>query len=186
MLKGFRTKELVFIALMAALAFIIALVLGVGINAITATPMLGGLVINLFFAFLLVLFALIIRKFGAIILLTLIYSLLSVPTINLGPPGFYKILIAVFIGLFMEIVLLVGQRKKIAYYMAVSFGFVLAIPLMIWIMNFLGLPGVDKLAPIMSIVMIIYFIEGIIGSWLAFIAYDKKLKNSALVKRLTS
>jgi hypothetical protein len=183
MLKRFKTKELVFLALMAALMFVIAVVLGLFLTSITGVPLLGGIIVNWFLAFSLVLIALTIRKFGSLSLSIMIYSLLSVPTINFGPPGIYKVIVGVAMGLIMDSFLYLGKYKKIIYYVGAGFSYLIVPLIMLFAMQLLGMPQASNLLPLIIPMMAIGLVEGLIGCWLAFKVYDKKLKNSKLLKQ---
>lgn len=184
MLKRFSARELVLIAITSAFLFVISISIGSGIVAVTGTPMAGGLITVFIMVYIFVLTALIIRKFGIVTLVTLIYTLLSIPTINMGPPGFYKVLIGLANGLIMDIILYTGRYKKFAYYLAMVAGMILSIPLMLFAMKLLGLPGYEKLLSMLFIAMLVYAIEAAIGVWLGILTYEKKLKKSKLVKSL--
>ena len=185
MLKHFTTKEIIFIALAGALGFVVAFALGSGLLAVTGTPMVGGIIVSLFVAFIWVCAALIVRKFGVLTLITLIHMLLSTPTINFGPPGAYKIVIGVTLGLLMDIILYSTNYKKFAYYFSAALGFLLVIPYMIWFLKLLKMPAVEKLAPLMYPLMGIYLVEALIGTWLAFKFYERKLKYMSVVRQIT-
>ena len=185
-MKRFTTKELVFIALMGALMFTIAFSLGAGLIAATGTPLVGGLIVNLFVAFILVLTGLTVRKFGTFTLILLIHTVLSTPTINFGPPGVYKIIIGVSLGLLVDIILLASKYKKWAYYFSAVFAFILVGPYLLWFLILLGLPGVETLSKVIYIIVAVYAVEALIGTWLAIKVYDKKLKDTRIFRQIRS
>lgn len=184
MLKHFTTKELIFTALIGALGFVVAFGLGAGLLAVTGTPMLGGIIVNLFVSFIWVCAVLVVRKFGVLTLILLIHSLLSMPTINFGPPGAYKIIIGVTLGLLMDIILYSTRYKKASYYFSAALGFLLAVPYMILFLKILKMPALEKLSPLMYPLMGIYLVEALIGTYLAFKFYDKKLKYLRIIQQI--
>ena len=184
MLKKFDTKELVFIALIGALVFAQAFILGVVLIAATGTSMTGGLITAFTTAFILVLAALTIQKFGTITIIVLIHTVLSSPTINLGPPGVYKIGLGIILGLVVDSVLYFGKYKRFAYYISFAFGYAALVPAMFYFLTLLGMPAADKLAPFILPMMGIYVVESLLATWLARVIYFKKLKNKRIIKQI--
>ena len=85
----FKTKELIFIALMAALLFVLNFTIGAGIIAATGIPASSALIDGITNLAVVTFVALVLRKFGAIALLYLVYAIIALPThMAGGPPGF--------------------------------------------------------------------------------------------------
>lgn len=171
-------------ALVAAFAFIIMFSLAGAINIITGTPLIGGLALNIVFSFIMATALLIIRKPGTASLLVLIYSALSVPTANFGPPGIYKIIMGLIMGIIVDIVLYYGKYKKLAYYFGIGLVFFLAGPLLYIALILLKMPAANKIAGLMIPLMIIYLVEALIGTFLAFKVYNK-IKDKSLIRQLS-
>lgn len=186
MLKGFTARELVFIALMSAFMFVGDFLLAIGIVAATGIPLSGGIISCVFIAFIYILILLVVKKFGTATLVALIYTTLASPTSSFGSPGAYKILVGLVLGLLVDLVLYAGRYKKWVYYLAVFFGFLVVAPVMWGLLILLNLPGAEELGKMVVILMFIQGVEGVIGCWLARLVYNKKLKNSRIIKQIQS
>ncbi len=184
MFKKFSSKDLIVIALTAALIFSVNLLVGVGLIAATGTSLAGGLVTVVITVFIIAVPALIIRKFGFITLVLVIHGALSTPTINVGPPGAYKILVLLVLGLIMDFILVIGKYKTWSWYVGAGIGTAALVPFMLWMMTLLGLPSADRLAGFLFPFMGIYLVEALLGMWLARLTYNKKFKNSRLARML--
>lgn len=184
MLEKFKTKELVVCALFGASMFIIAFVLGQALVAITGIPMIGGIMHALIEALLLVIGVSIIRKFGSATLIFLIAGILSTPTASAGPPGLYKIIFVLAIGVLFDIIITLIGRKKIGYIIAAAVSFSASIPIMYTLLVYLNLPVAEKLQSAMFLFMLVYAALAAIGAYLGLWLYDKKLKNKAFVRQM--
>ena len=180
MLKKFSTKELVLIALFAALMGVI----GNSTSAITSAlgiPFIS--VFNVLFVAVLAGFlALLIKKFGTLTLMYLIIGVLYWPGPALGPPGLYKIAVLFFPGLITDIILTIGNKKRRQVLpIAIAVG-ILLIPLEIYVFaSLLSIPGIEKTLFILDKLAIGGFIFGLIGGWLGTKIY-KRLKNKRIFK----
>ena len=185
MLKGFSTKELIFIALMSAFMFAADFVIAIGIVTATGIPLSGGIisVVVIGFFYSIILFS--VKKFGTATLVALIYTALASPTASFGPPGAYKLIIGLVLGLLVDIVLYFGNYKKFMYYIAIFFGFMIVAPVMLGMIILLGLPGAEELGKMVVILMFVQGIEGVIGMWLGSRLYEKKLKNKRIFKQIS-
>jgi hypothetical protein len=186
MFKHFTTKELIFTALSGAFVFTVAFALGAALLAVTGTPMVGGIIVNLFVSFILVSAALVVRKFGILTAVLFIHTLLSTPTINFGPPGAYKILIGITIGLLIDIIIYFANYKKWAYYFGAGLGFLIAVPYMVLFLKLLDMPALGRLLPLMYPLMGIYLVEALLGTYLAIKFYDKKLKHLRIIQQIAN
>lgn len=183
MFKKFKTKELVFLALFAAFAFLIMFSIGGAINIVTGTPLMGGLVLNIVFSFLIVTALLIVRKFGTATITAVIYSALSVPTVNFGPPGVYKIFIALILGLVLDTILYAGRYKRGSYYISSGLAYLISPPLLYVALVMLRMPAAEKIAGLVIPLMAIYCVEAIIGTFIALKVYNK-IKDKKIIKQV--
>lgn len=185
MLKKFTTRELVFIALMAALVFAINLVIGGAINAATGIPLSSAFFTGLMFGVWVFLVTYIVPKFGTWTVLLLIYSILEIPTSLGGAPGFWpKIPINVITGLFADFVLLWTRYKKggifIAFYVLTTIN-VLAFAYFLWLLK---VPAFDKLLKILPIMIPAYWIVGTIGMFVGLFIWNR-IKDKRVVRQIT-
>lgn len=97
-------------------AFIIAWSLGTVLNITTGIPLIGGLLNGVITAMVLVIGIVSTRYFGSSIVMWLVFSIIATPTTTLGPPGFYKIIIALIAGLIWDSIYYLSKFKKWGLY----------------------------------------------------------------------
>lgn len=185
MLKKFTTNEIVFISILGALVFAIDLIFVVGLEAAIGIPGVGVLIDTLVIVGIATAGGMIVKKFGVYTIWSLIYSVLATPTNIIGPPGAYKIIIGLLLGLFADLILLLFRYKKKGYYFALPIANVLVIPVLLFALITLGLPGVEELKSAIWIFIPVILIEGLIGAWLGIWFYEKKLKNKKIVQQIS-
>ena len=183
MFKKFKTKELVFIALMGALSFILAISLGTLLTVITGIPLMGGMILNWLIAYLFILTALVVKKFGVVTLTLFIYSVLSIPTNNFGPPGIYKLIIGISLGLLLDIILYSGKYKKWTYYFGAALGFLIVMHYLYLLLKLLEITLDHRITPFVIIFMSVYCIQGLLGAWLARLTY-RRIKDKRIIKQI--
>ena len=186
MLEKFTTKDLVVCALFGAALFLLLFILGTALITITGIPASGG-ILNLLIATLITTIGVkIVNKFGTASIMLTLTGILAVPTLTFGPPGIYKIVILFFTGFIFDVILLTLKKSKISYTLA---GLVVGMnaPILIYVCLILfGLPGADKLHPMLVIFSVVYAILGSIGAYLGLWLFDKKLKDKAFIKQMQS
>ena len=185
MLHKFSTKQIIFIALMAALLFALDLALVSGIDAAVGIPGTGVLVDSLLFVCIATIIGLTVKKFGTYTYLAFIYSLLTVPTNLLGPPGIYKLVLGLILGLIADIVVVSFKYNKIGYLLSLAIANTLLIPFMLFALRFLELPGADELAKFVWFFIALVVVESIIGAWIGIRLYDKKISKMNVVRQIS-
>lgn len=164
MLKKFKTKELVFIALMAVLLFVINFILGAWLNALTGIPFMNGVVTGITFGIFMAIMARTLPKFWTFTLFFLIYSLIELPTNLGGAPGFWpKIPINILTGLAADIFLFSFRYKRWSYYPGFIILSTVNLFAFIFFLNLLGMPGVRELLGIVWWLLPLYWILGSMG-----------------------
>jgi len=184
MLKGFKTKELIFLTLMGVLMFLIDFSISSGIDAASGISGIGYIVSGFIFVGLGVFAALVVRRFFSITILGLIYGVLAIPTPIFGPPGFYKIIIGLSVGIIADLIVFLFRYKKLGYYLSFTIGNLLTLPIWIFVLISFGLPGVDAVIKIIWLVIGVYFIQGLFGAWIGFKLYNK-IKNKKIIKQIS-
>ena len=182
----FKTKELVAMALFGAIIFAIAFVLGTAILAVTGIPATGGLANVLVGVLLLVIGVKTINKFGVGTIIMTIEGALSVPTLINGTPGVHKIFLMLLMGLIFDIIVVMFKRTKKGFILGATLGTLVLPWAMYYAMVLMGLPGPEKLQPILIPISLAYAVLGAVGAWMGLILYEKKLKDKAFVKQLQS
>lgn len=185
MLKSFTTKELVFIALLGAFVFVLDFALVVGLEAVMGIPGVGLLIDTIILVAIAIVGAKIVPKFGVFTIWALIYAALAIPTNIIGPPGLYKLVIGLTLGLLADLILFLFRYKKSGYYLCLTISNVLTIPLLYFFLVRLGLPGADELKSAVVYFIPIIIIEGLVGTLLGLKLYDK-IKSKSFVRQLQS
>jgi hypothetical protein len=183
MLKRFKTKELIVIALVGALLFLIEFLISSVISKVLGLPAVGFLVVIIFWTAIALLGGIIIKKIGTFTLMALIYSLLAIPTEVFGPPGIYKIVPAVLVGGLIDLFVYLFRYKKWAYYIGCSLGQLIGLFLFIAAYFLLGFPGKEEMIASLWFLIASYGGLALIGAWLGFIIFNK-IKNKTIIKQL--
>lgn len=184
---SFKTKELIFIALTAALLFVVNFSIGAGIIAVTGIPGASGFITGITNLIFITIVALTLRKFGAVSLLYLIYGIIALPThMAGGPPGFiWKIPVLVLIALLFEITIYIAKFRKIGFILGLPVFVVGGMMLYLGTYYLLGMPEFDKMYSAALALAVIFTVLGYIGMWLGFILYNR-LKNKRIIKQISA
>ncbi len=178
MFKSFKAKQLIFIALMAVLLFVINLVFGSILIAATGIPMANAIFSGITFGIFVLLMVRTLPKFWTFTLFFLIYSILEIPTPLGGAPGFWpKIPINVLVGLAADSFLLSTKYKKWSYFVGFYVLATVNTLAFIFFMKMFNVPGVEKLAAILWWLIPVYWVLGTIGILIGEAIYNK-LKNN--------
>ena len=177
-LHRFTTRELTFLALMAALTFVVNLVVSAGIIAATGVPASSGLITGLTNGIFVTFVALTVRRYGALALFSFIYSVLALPT-NMagGPPGFvWKIPIMVISALIAEFILCSMHHRKLGFIIAIPVYTVIDIGATVLAYWLLGLPELDALLNLVYLITVMFIVLGYVGMSIGFVLYNKMSK----------
>ncbi len=186
MLKHSTTKELVFIALMAASLFIVNFITGAGLVAITGIPLSNMFINSLFLALWVFLMVKIIPKFWSLTLMLLVYSILSVPTFIGGAPGFWlKVPIVTFAGFLGDIFLYFTKYKSWAIFIAYYILTTATLLTFTFALLKLGIPAADKILPIVHWLILAICLIGTIGLVLGIFIHSR-IKNKRIIQQITS
>lgn len=179
-------KHFIISGIVAALTFALAFALGAGIIFATGIPATGG-ILNIFVAVLVVMIGLkIVPKFGFGTLTMAIMFAIAIPTVIGGPPGVYKIIDGILIGLTLDIITSIGRRSDLSHVIAGSVGAMVSILSLYFALVILNLPGVDRLAPLLKFLVPLQGITGALGTWAGLAIFKKRLKNISAIQRLMS
>jgi hypothetical protein len=165
-----------------AISFVIMWGLGSILLMTTGLPLIGGLFSSIANAFTLIIGVCLVNRIGAATIISLTLGILTVPTLILGPPGIYKIPLTLLLGITFEVLsMAVGYRKKILPIL-VAITFTISVPIEYFIFRTLGFPAADKLKNILEWVMLIYFFNSLLGSWLGLRFYESKVSKLQIVQ----
>lgn len=184
--KGWEIKHFVMAGVFAAVTFAVAFILGSGIILATGIPATGGIA-NIFAAVLIAIIGVkLVPKFGFATLTIGLLFTLAIPTIIGGPPGVYKTINGILIGLTADIVLLIGRRSQLAHIIAGSLAAVVSIVSIYIALVILNLPGVEKLKPLLFPLSILQAVTGAAGAYTGLVIFNRRLIKINAVKRLMS
>ena len=116
--------------------------------------------------------------------MALIYAVLTVPTPVLGPPGAYKIVLGILLGLIADLIVFLFKYKKPGYYLALMVANVLSLIFSYYALIILGLPGADQLKDYLVFFSLWYAFTAFLGSGIAIFLYERKVKNMRLVQQI--
>jgi hypothetical protein len=102
--------------------FVVAFTLGSALTLTTGIPLLGGLLNGVLVSAILTIGRLAIGPFGTATVMWLAFSLPATLTTTLGPPGWYKVPIAVVAGLIWDIVYHAFRKSTFGLYCGAVLG----------------------------------------------------------------
>lgn len=184
MLRTFTTKQLIFIALMAALLFVINFVVGEGIIVATGIPGSSGFVTGLTNLAVLTLIGLIFRRLGAITLLYLIYGFLAIPThMAGGPPGaIWKIIPLIITAFVFDLPTWLFKYRKVGFIVGLPAFVIIGLVVYIGAYRLMGIP-LDEFIHVLPWLIVAFTLLGYIGVWLGFVLYNR-LKNKRMIRQI--
>lgn len=183
----FKTRELVFIALMGALLASVNILIGSGVIAVTGIPAGSTLVTGISNTLAITVVALTLKKLPSVTLMYLIYGFITLPThLGGGPPGFlWKIPMLVFFAFVMEICLWFGNYKKSSFFIGLLAYTVVGIAGELGLFYLLGMPEYDKLLAAVPILAAAFIVLGSLGIWIGFNVYNR-IKNKNIVLQISN
>ena len=181
--NNWQLKDFVFAGIVGAIVFAIAFLLGSGIILATGIPATGGIANILAVAIFMTIAKHIRPIFGFATLALLITFALAIPTIIGGTPGVYKIIVGILIGLTFDVFVLLMKNSNKAYLLGGAIGAMVSIVSIYIAMVVLGLPGADKLQPLLIFLVPLQGINGMLGAWIGNKIFHNKLKDIPAIKR---
>ena len=150
-----------------ALLFALNFVSGQALSAIFAIPGLSGIVTGFTVPFFLTLTFLITRGYGTFTVMWALYSVAAIPTLLMGPPGPYKVIIGLCAGLAFDVIVYLGK----GHYKSLYFGFVfytsVMMALFLALLHWLRLPGFEITVKAVIIITVVFILEGFISIYAA-------------------
>lgn len=184
MFRKFTSREMVFLALLAAANFVVSFIFGGAIVAATGIPLASGFFTGLTIGITAILAIRTVPKFGSLTLVFTIYSILELPTALGGAPGFWpKIPINAISALLGDIWLHFTKYRTWSVYPAFYVILTANLLLFAYFLWLLGLPGVEKLLAILYILLPVYWVIGTGGILIGFWLYGR-LKNKRMFRMM--
>lgn len=183
-MQKWEVKDFVLSGILAALTFALSFALGAGIILATGIPATGGIA-NIFVAVLILIIGVkLVPKFGFGTLTVGLVFTFAIPTIIGGPPGVYKVLNGIVIGLVADSILALGHRKRWVHILAGSLGAVTSILSVYVALVVLKLPGATKLAPLLIPLTLMQAVLGAAAAWIGLQIFERRLSKLTSVQRL--
>lgn len=184
MLSKFSTKELVFSALVGALMFVLSFVFGSGLNVALGNPAASGFASTFIQSIIMTIAVLIIRKFGIVTIMWLIYGVMAIPTNMLGNlPGLIKVALALGIGIIFDFIVWLGRYKKVSLFLGFVVMYLVLVPATLFIYIALGMPQADLLLKSAPILFSIFLVESFVGIFIGLYVY-RKIENKNIVRQI--
>jgi hypothetical protein len=184
MLKKFKTQELIVIALIAVMVFIINLIF-IGLGPQGSPQQIITLPLSLIASGILtVLVIKICPKFGVLTLFALIYGILEMPTPLGVAPGFWpKIVINVLSALVGDIFIYNLRYRNWSIFVGAWIFGILNQSLFILAMFLFGIPFSTKLTVFVIPMLILMILVSGLGMWLGLLIW-KRIKNKRFIKSM--
>jgi hypothetical protein len=186
-----KPQDILAIAVMAILSFGIDTTVGLVLQPVLVAhlgPLTGGLVSAIPNAVVIFLGVYLIPRIGGPTLYALIFLTLTTFTASFGPPGIYKIAIGLLLGLTFEVVVIVGRRGDIAYFVAVALAFGLSVDFTYLSWQVFGVASAHnsqvQLRPLLPMLTGVYALLGLLGSWIAYVIYQHRLARYRVIQQL--
>ncbi len=146
--------------------------------------MLGGLANAVVTAALLTIGAKGVPRFGSGVILWFVVSVLAIPTLSMGPPGVYKVVIGLLGGLIWDLALTIFGRSTIGYLVS---GAIMMLAIMGGVVGaavVLGLPAADRLLPFLGVLIPLNMALGLVGTFIGLRVFDRRVVQLGYVRRM--
>lgn len=183
--KKFDLKIFMTCGVFGVLTFVFNFIIGSTIIPLSGIPGTGSITSMIVAGFFFTIPFLMYKRIGIILIVIVVYSVLCIPTVLLGPPGIVKIGVALLTGLLWDIIFYSLRRTTLLSALSAAFisgiFVVVLIYIEIWL---LGLPAAGKLVKILWWLAPASGIGGSFGAWLACSVYNNRLAKLQVIKRL--
>jgi hypothetical protein len=180
---AWRTRDLIFVGVLASTAFATAFLLGAGVILTTGIPATGGMA-NIFpVVFLAVLgYRICPRPFFGTLMMSIVF-LLAIPTVIGGPLGPLKLASGVIIGLVWDLVVNAGRRSFGAVLLASALAATVSLFCVYAGLVILRLPAVERLKPLLLPLAGVQAVLGTAAAYLALRVYDRRVSKWPAIQR---
>jgi hypothetical protein len=185
MLKSFKTKDFIVVALLAAAYIVMDLVFAAAVSSLTGIPLATAFVTGIIAGFFMLITIKLIPKFGSLTLLRTILAVLELPTSLGGAPGFWpKIIINALSGFLGDLWMkYTGYSKR--WNLFIGFYIIAAVNLLtfVFFLVYMGIPNANKILGMVYYLIPTYWILGTAGILIGLGVWNK-IKNKKIVLQL--
>lgn len=184
---SFTTKELIFLALAAALLFVLNFSIGAVVIAVTNIPLTSGFVTGITNMIVVTVVVMLLKRPGAATILCFIYSLIALPTpMAGGPPGFiWKVPLLTFGAFLFDLALLFIKNRKLAIIIGLPIMTVITNLLYVLTFYLLGMPEYKKMLAFLPLLCVSFVLLGYLGMWIGFMIYNR-IRHKKIVQQISS
>jgi len=177
-------QDTIVICVVVVMSFAVENTIGLVLLPILGIPLVGGLLSAVVDALLIFLGSYLVPRRGTALLFATLLLLLSTLTPSFGPPGPYKILIGIGLGLTCEILLIFLGRKPWSYVITIAIAFGLSIPMTYAAWVAFGIPGIELLQSKLPLFTILYAALGAIGASAGVALFRFRLDRHEAIRRI--
>jgi len=167
------------------LLFAINLTIGAGLTYATGNPGFSGLVTGFTTSFVFYILVRTTERFGAVTIAFTLYCLFAIPTVLMGPPGPYKVLVGFLCGLAFDSILYFFRYRFSAYLGGFVIFVAVMLPAIYLAYLYLDFPGIDRFRSLMFILAGIFVAEGWIAAWVAKALFNRRISELSVVKKVS-
>lgn len=182
--KIIGTRDIFVLTIMAFISFVIESTIGLFLIPIIPIPLVGGFASSILDAIIIFTGVYSVPRIGSALYFGILLLAMSTVTPSFGPPGLYKILIGLCLGLVCELILLIFGRRDIVYIIGTGVAFALSIPVTYWAWIYAKVSAVDLLRPYLLWFTLAYGVLGVLGAWLGWRLYKTHLLKYQAVIRI--
>lgn len=179
-----NTIHLVLSGGFGAMLFIVNFLLGATLTYLFGIPGLSGLITGLTSGFVIAIAASSSPRFSTVSIAFTLYCVLAIPTVLMGPPGVYKVVVGLFAGLAYDSLSTLFRNRKTAHYIGwVAYtSVILALTYFAYV--WLKLPEIQKFQRLVFFLFFAFLIEGFVGTHLGHLFFRRHLQKNRIVQQL--
>lgn len=185
-LTRFNTTHLVLCGGFGAMLFVLNFLLGATLTYVFGVPGLSGLITGLTTGFILAIAVSSSPRFSTVTIVFTLYCILAIPTVLMGPPGIYKVLVGFFSGIAYDSLASLFRSRKIGNYLGWTAYTIVILALTYSAFVLLKLPELEKFQEAVLMLFFVFLLEGYAGTALGHLFFKKNLKGSKIFSQLKS
>jgi hypothetical protein len=174
-------RDLIVVSMLSVACFLIDASLGLVLIPLIPIPLVGGLLSCFFEAVLTFISMYTVPRVGGPMVFATLWLAMASITPSFGPPGPWKILIGVGLGLTAEILLLVIGRSPMAYVIGITVAFSLSIPTTYAAWVLFGIPSSQQLRSYIPLLTGLYAIIAAAGAYVGSRLYESRFSRYPVI-----